>query len=256
MTSLLLLTSEPSVCIPRVFSNIKKTFVKDVFEELFGNGCIERIDMVQKISGNSEKFQRVFVHFKYWSAAPRNQQVRQRLIDGHQIKIVYDDPWFWKCSASRIPKPKDKVNHPFVNEVSENHNSIGRKGKKWDRMDRETTKQQGMMLFDSPQDLGEMTGDPKIGDATGENATGENATGGNATGEDAIGEDAIGEDAIGEDAIGEDAIGEDATGEDDNISGMGWRQVNKKMRGKKNKRGTNRSGRSLREATTYADFSE
>ena len=255
MTSLLLLTSEPSVCIPRVFSNIKKTFVKDVFEELFGNGCIERIDMVQKISGNSEKFQRVFVHFKYWSAAPRNQQVRQRLIDGHQIKIVYDDPWFWKCSASRIPKPKDKVNHPFVNEVSENYNSIGRKGKKWDRMDRETTRQQGMMLFDSPQDLGEMTGDPKIGDATGD-ATGENATGGNATGEDAIGEDAIGEDAIGEDAIGEDAIGEDATGEDDNISGMGWRQVNKKMRGKKNKRGTNRSGRSLREATTYADFSE
>tara|TARA_R110002073_G_scaffold5589_14_gene34267 strand:- start:343 stop:960 length:618 start_codon:yes stop_codon:yes gene_type:complete len=205
--------------------------VKDVFEELFGNGCIERIDMVQKISGNSEKFQRVFVHFKYWSAAPRNQQVRQRLIDGHQIKIVYDDPWFWKCSASRIPKPKDKVNHPFVNEVSENYNSIGRKGKKWDRMDRETTRQQGMMLFDSPQDLGEMTGDPKIGDATGEDAT-------------------------GEDAIGEDAIGEDATGEDDNISGMGWRQVNKKMRGKKNKRGTNRSGRSLREATTYADFSE
>jgi len=240
--------------------------VKDVFEELFGNGCIERIDMVQKISGNSEKFQRVFVHFKYWSAAPRNQQVRQRLIDGHQIKIVYDDPWFWKCSASRIPKPKDKVNHPFVNEVSENHNSIGRKGKKWDRMDRETTKQQGMMLFDSPQDLGEMTGDPKIGDAIGEDATGEDASGEDASGEDAIGEDAIGEDASGEDAIGEDAIGEDASGEDaigedasgedDNISGTGWRQVNKKMRGKKNKRGTNRAGRSLREATTYADFSE
>jgi hypothetical protein len=248
MASLLLSTSEPSVCIPRVFANIKKTFVKDVFEELFGNGCIERIDMVQKISGNSVKFQRIFVHFKYWSAEPRNQQVRQRLIDGHQIKIVYDDPWFWKCSASRIPKPKDKVNPSFVNEVSETYNSIGEKGggERRERTgklqcsneikNREMAIQQGLMLFDSPHDLGEMTGDPKIGDSTGEDSTGEDGT--------------------GEDGTGEDSTGEDGTGEDGNILGTGWRQVNKKMRGKKNKRGDNRVGRSLREGITHADFNE
>ena len=39
------------------------------------------------------------------------------------------------------------------------------------------------MLFDSPQDFGEMTGDPEIGDATGEDTTGEDATGEDATGE-------------------------------------------------------------------------
>ena len=22
------------------------------------------------------------------------------------VKIVYDTPWFWKCSASRVPKPE------------------------------------------------------------------------------------------------------------------------------------------------------
>ena len=216
MASLLLSTSEPSVCIPRVFANIKKTFVKDVFEELFGNGCIERIDMVQKISGNSVKFQRIFVHFKYWSAEPRNQQVRQRLIEGHQIKIVYDGPWFWKCSASRIPKPKDKVSTSFVNEVRETYNSIGKKKgerkEKKNRTNRESATQQGLMLFGSPQDFGEMTGDPEIGDAT-----------------------------------GEDATGEDDTGEDNNILGTGWRQVNKRTRGKKNKKGNNSVRLVLRE---------
>jgi hypothetical protein len=126
MASLLLPTSEPSICIPRVFPNIDKTCVKDVFEELFGKGCIERIDMIQKKTGNSERFQRVFVHFKYWPVTQRNQQVRQRLIDGHQLKIVYSEPWFWKCSASRIPKPKDKVSHPYIDGKCETYDITGK----------------------------------------------------------------------------------------------------------------------------------
>ena len=32
--------------------------------------------------------------------------LRERLIAGETIKIVYDNPWFWKCAASRIPKPE------------------------------------------------------------------------------------------------------------------------------------------------------
>ena len=142
MSPLPLSTSEPSICIPRVFSNIDKTCVKDVFEELFGEGCIERIDMIQRRTGNSERFQRVFVHFKYWSATLRSQQVRQRLIDGHQLKIVYNGPWFWKCSASRIPKPKDKASHPYTCGKCETYKLTGEKtgekmgnttkGEEWD----------------------------------------------------------------------------------------------------------------------------
>tara|TARA_Y100001980_G_C14424800_1_gene214835 strand:- start:560 stop:748 length:189 start_codon:yes stop_codon:yes gene_type:complete len=32
--------------------------------------------------------------------------IRQRLIDGEIIKVVYNNPWFWKCSASRVAKPE------------------------------------------------------------------------------------------------------------------------------------------------------
>ena len=29
-----------------------------------------------------------------------------RLANGDDVKVVYSEPWFWKCSVSRVPKPK------------------------------------------------------------------------------------------------------------------------------------------------------
>jgi len=97
--------NEPSLCIPRTFSNITWQKVKEVFEELFGKGTIERVDVVKKTHDNGESFNRVFVHFRKWPSDQANQAIRQRLLDGEEIKIVYDEPWFWKCSKSRVPKP-------------------------------------------------------------------------------------------------------------------------------------------------------
>jgi len=100
--------TEPSICIPRVFPNIGKDRVIDTFEEVFGPGCVERVDMVKRENAKGEKFSRVFVHFKEWPETETGNAVRQRLLKGESIKIVYDDPWFWKCSASRVPKPEDR----------------------------------------------------------------------------------------------------------------------------------------------------
>ena len=38
----------------------------------------------------------------------RNQlgrDTRKKLLDGNEVKIVYDDPWFWKCTMSTTEKP-------------------------------------------------------------------------------------------------------------------------------------------------------
>ena len=32
-------------------------------------------------------------------------ETRQKLLDGNDVKIVYDDPWFWKCTMSTMEKP-------------------------------------------------------------------------------------------------------------------------------------------------------
>ena len=58
----------------------------------------------------------MFVHFVEWAADEVSQDVRQKLIDGKTIKIVYDEPWYWKCSMSRIRRPEKRYidNKPYI----------------------------------------------------------------------------------------------------------------------------------------------
>lgn len=96
--------TNPSICVPRVFPNITWKRVKEVFEEL-GLGEVERVDMVNKTNDKGEKFKRVFVHFKRWNKNKTAQSVKEKLLSGDSVKVVYDDPWFWKVFVSNAPKP-------------------------------------------------------------------------------------------------------------------------------------------------------
>jgi hypothetical protein len=95
--------NEPSICIPRTFDNITWNQVKETFEQLFGEDCVDRVDVVKREHENGDKFNRIFVHFKRWDE--EHAGIRSRLLAGEEIKIVYDEPWFWKCSMSRVVKP-------------------------------------------------------------------------------------------------------------------------------------------------------
>lgn len=97
--------NNPSLCIPRVFPNITWKRVKDVFEDL-GLGEVERVDMVNKTNRDGERFKRVFVHFKRWNRNDTALQVKEKVLSGDSIKVVYDDPWFWKVFKSNAPKPE------------------------------------------------------------------------------------------------------------------------------------------------------
>jgi len=89
-----------SLCIPRVFLNIDEKRIRKIFNELH-LGEISRIDIVNKITEKGEKFNRVFIHFKSWFENENAKNARDRLMNGKDIKIIYDEPWFWKISASR-----------------------------------------------------------------------------------------------------------------------------------------------------------
>ena len=90
----------PSMCIPRVFKNITRERVMGVIKDL-DIGIIDRVDMVQRENEKGDKFQRVFIHFKKWHSNPNANKAREMLISGKEIKIIYDDPWFWKISANK-----------------------------------------------------------------------------------------------------------------------------------------------------------
>jgi hypothetical protein len=81
----------PSICIPRIFNTIPKKRVIEVFNAL-KLGSIE--DVAVHIGRN---FQRVFIHFQYWYNSEFAQSIKKRLLGGEELKIIYNDPWFWKC---------------------------------------------------------------------------------------------------------------------------------------------------------------
>jgi hypothetical protein len=89
-----------------VFTNWTESRIHRIFDDL-GMGEILRIDVVSKTTEKGEKFNRVFVHFKRWFANQNADMARERLLNGKEIKIVYDDPWFWKVSAYREAKKND-----------------------------------------------------------------------------------------------------------------------------------------------------
>ena len=96
--------AEPSICIPRALANVTWRDVKQVFETLFGEGSVQRVDVVK--SREETRFCRVFVHVRRWPE--EMAATRQKLLDGDAVKIVYNDPWFWRCVKSNVPRPPSR----------------------------------------------------------------------------------------------------------------------------------------------------
>lgn len=93
----------PCLCIPRVFPNIDERYIRKIFDAL-NMGEISRIDIIRKNTEKGDNFNRVFIHWRSWNESDNAKQARERLLNGKEIKIIYDDPWFWKVSAYREPQ--------------------------------------------------------------------------------------------------------------------------------------------------------
>lgn len=90
----------PSMCIPRTFINITRNHVYKTINDL-NLGVIDHIDLVRRKNEKGEDFQRVFIHFSKWHSNSVANRARTLLLSGKEIKVIYDDPWFWKISANR-----------------------------------------------------------------------------------------------------------------------------------------------------------
>jgi hypothetical protein len=101
----------PSLCIPRVFSNIDEKRIRKIFDEL-EMGSIDRLVFVNKTTEKGEKFNRVFIHFKRWLNNKTANIAREKLLSGKEVTIIYDDPWFWKVSAYREESHQEKMRQP------------------------------------------------------------------------------------------------------------------------------------------------
>ena len=103
--------TSPAICIPRVFKNISERRIAAIFAKL-DLGEIVQIDMVPSVNRTGDEFYRVFVHIA-WGTSSNALQTRSRLAEPNgEVKIVYDDPWFWKLRASNSKGRRQRIQRP------------------------------------------------------------------------------------------------------------------------------------------------
>lgn len=98
----------PALCVPYVFENINETRIRGIFKDL-DIGEVNQVDLVPYTASDGKRVNRVFIHLK-WNTQESTNKVRTKLLCGREIKVVYEDPWFWCVSASRANKapPREK----------------------------------------------------------------------------------------------------------------------------------------------------
>ena len=90
--------NHPSLCIPRINGNITEKEIRNIIDDL-RLGVIRRIDINKKTKTSGNRC--VFIHFNKWFDYGNAIIARERLLNGKDIKVIYDQPWFWKISAYR-----------------------------------------------------------------------------------------------------------------------------------------------------------
>jgi len=95
----------PSLCIPRLNYDIKRSFIEERFNQL-KIGKVLRIDMILKKTENNEKFYSVFIYID-WNDSELSKHIIDRIIAGKDIKIIYDNFLFWKVFINKSTKQKD-----------------------------------------------------------------------------------------------------------------------------------------------------
>jgi hypothetical protein len=108
-------TNAITLCIPRVLSNISEAHIRSIFEHL-ELGIIRNIDILSITNQTGKMYNRVFVHFTSWFNNNNAHYSLTRLNEGKEIKIMYDDPWFWKVSLYK----KKEHRYPYSQQNQQN----------------------------------------------------------------------------------------------------------------------------------------
>ena len=93
--------AKPSICIPHSINKTNWLFVKNTFESVFDSNCIKKVDIINKKNKNNVDYSCIFIHFNEWPSSDYAQNIREKLLSGGEIKVVYNFPLYWKCYASK-----------------------------------------------------------------------------------------------------------------------------------------------------------
>jgi len=92
-------TQIKTLCIPKILSNITKEYIHETINN-FNLGTIHHIDIIR----NKNLSNKAFIHFSKWNNGGNADIAKDRLLHGKNIKIIYNEPWFWKIVRFRETK--------------------------------------------------------------------------------------------------------------------------------------------------------
>jgi len=120
-----------SLFIPRVFENITKERIVDIFENKMYIGKINHVDIV---AVNEKNYNRVFIHFDYWFPTSNSYDIQKSLIIDNEesTKLYYDNLWYWLILENKkiAPKPNviiqydDMINMKNIQNIFDEENGI------------------------------------------------------------------------------------------------------------------------------------
>ena len=103
-----------SVFIPRVFSNIREERISMVFRDQ-NIGETSKIDLIKKTNAKGDRYNMAFVHFDSLFDTDAARSFKQDVEDPEfKTKLVYEDPWFWLVLPFEEKKPVEQHQQPMV----------------------------------------------------------------------------------------------------------------------------------------------
>lgn len=114
------LQSEMSVYIPYVKLSVTREQIAVSFCRN-NIGLVKRVDLVRKEEEQRTYFQ-AFVHFEMWYDNTVANNIRNKLLQGHQARMVYDDPCYWNLHMNH--SWNRDVFHDTVDETTRLRNLI------------------------------------------------------------------------------------------------------------------------------------
>ena len=90
--------SNPMLCIPRVDVKLSTNFIFKILCYANFGKIIKIIEIPLK---SDENYKRIIIKLQWYEKNEFAREVKEKIINGKSIKLVYNMPWFWKIVLLR-----------------------------------------------------------------------------------------------------------------------------------------------------------
>lgn len=109
--------SIPSLCIIYAVDRCTTDQVAEVFNYIIDDNQVETVTCVPKTNSDGRPFKLFFINFAREST--KLTEVVERIKEEQSIRVLYDDPWYWKVALSKRSNDKSNTDSKSTPRIME-----------------------------------------------------------------------------------------------------------------------------------------